>query len=97
MLTGPDVVPVSTSTPFQTWQYQRLIVNCYYQSLVWPELSKINICQKTWDNSPYGREKIFYGETLENQNMLTTNATAILLHSIMGGVAISRKRSQSPS
>ncbi|CCH67077.1 hypothetical protein RINTHH_9220 [Richelia intracellularis HH01] len=27
--------------------------------------------------------------------MLTTNATAILLHSIIGGVAVSRKRSQS--
>lgn len=31
---------------------------------------------------------------MENRNMLTTNATALLLHSIVGGVAVSRGRSQ---
>jgi beta-lactamase class A len=31
---------------------------------------------------------------MENRNMLTTNATARLLHSIVGGVAVSSVRSQ---
>ncbi len=31
---------------------------------------------------------------MENRNMLTTNATARLLHSIVGGVAVSSQRSQ---
>ncbi|WP_208345017.1 serine hydrolase, partial [Aetokthonos hydrillicola] len=42
----------------------------------------------------YGRERAFVGELLENRNMLTTNATARLLHSIIGGVAVSSARSQ---
>jgi Beta-lactamase enzyme family len=87
---GPELPP----GPFDTWKYQRLIVNRYYQSLGWDELSDINVCQKTWCDGPYGRERAFYGQMLENRNMLTTNATARLLHSIVGGVAVSSARSQ---
>ena len=43
---------------------------------------------------PLGRERLFVGASLENRNMLTTNATARLLHSIVGGVAVSAKASQ---
>ncbi len=85
---GPELPP----GPFDTWKYQRLIVNRYYQSLGWDELSDINVCQKTWCDGPYGRERAFYGQMLENRNMLTTNATARLLHSIVGGVAVSSAR-----
>ncbi|MBF2064008.1 MAG: serine hydrolase [Calothrix sp. C42_A2020_038] len=87
---GPELPP----GPFDTWKYQRLIVNRYYQSLGWNELANINVCQKTWCDGPYGRERAFYGQMLENRNMLTTNATARLLHSIVGGVAVSSARSQ---
>jgi len=80
--------------PFETWKYQRNIVNRYYQSLGWEELETINVCQKTWGDGPYGRERAFVGELLENRNMLTTNAIARLLHSIVGGVAVSSGRSQ---
>ncbi|MBD2690230.1 serine hydrolase [Anabaena catenula] len=81
--------------PFETWKYQRHIINRYYQSLGWEEMGKINVCQKTWGDGPYGRERAFYGEMFENRNMLTTDATARLLHSIVGGVAVSSVRSQS--
>ncbi|MBD2570541.1 serine hydrolase [Anabaena lutea] len=81
--------------PFETWKYQRHIINRYYQSLGWEEMATINVCQKTWGDGPYGRERAFYGEMFENRNMLTTNATARLLHSIVGGVAVSSGRSQS--
>lgn len=87
---GPELPP----GPFDTWKYQRQIVNRYYQSLGWAELETINICQKTWCDGPYGRERAFYGQMLENRNMVTSHATARLLHSIIGGVAVSSARSQ---
>ena len=88
---GPQLTP----GPFETWKYQRNIINRYYQSLGWEEMQAINLCQKTWGDGPYGRERAFYGEMFENRNMLTTDATARLLHSIIGGVAVSSGRSQS--
>jgi beta-lactamase class A len=87
---GPDLSP----GPFETWKYQRDIVNRYLQSLGWIEFESINVNQKTWCDGPYGRERAFLGEMLENRNMLTTNATAKLLHAIVGGVAVSSERSQ---
>ncbi len=60
----------------------------------WEELDAVNVCHKTWGDGPYGRERAFYGELLENRNMLTTNAIARLLHAIVGGVAVSATRSQ---
>lgn len=87
---GPQLPP----QPFETWKYQRNIVNRYYQSLGWSELENINVNQKTWSDGPYGRERLFLGELMENRNMLTTNATAQLIHSIVGGVAVSSQRAQ---
>lgn len=87
---GPELPPA----PFETWKLQRNIVNRYFQSLGWQELESINVNQKTWCDGAYGRERAFLGELMENRNMLTTNATARLLHSIVGGVAVSSARSQ---
>jgi beta-lactamase class A len=95
ILSGTTSGPELPTGPFETWKYQRQIINRYYQSLGWEELAAINVCQKTWGDGPYGRERIFYGEMFENRNMVTTNATARLLHSIVGGVAVSSERSQS--
>ncbi|MEH1798099.1 MAG: serine hydrolase [Nostoc sp.] len=94
ILSGTTSGPELPTGPFETWKYQRNIVNRYYQSLGWEELETINVCQKTWGDGPYGRERAFVGELLENRNMLTTNAIARLLHSIVGGVAVSSGRSQ---
>ncbi len=94
ILTGTTSGPELSNGPFETWKQQRNFVNRYYQSLGWPELAQININQKTWNDGPYGRERIFLGELMENRNMLTTNATARLLHSIIGGVAVSSAASQ---
>jgi len=87
---GPELPP----GPFETWKMQRNIVNRYYQSLGWAEMETVNVNQKTWGDGPYGRERMFVGELMDNRNMLTTNATAQLLHSIVGGVAVSAARSQ---
>lgn len=94
VLTGTTSGPELPVGPFETWQSQRNIVNRYYQSLQWPELATINVNQKTWCDGPYGRERLFLGEAYENRNMLTTEATARLLHSIVGGVAVTGARSQ---
>ena len=94
ILSGTTSGPHLPTGPFETWKYQRNIVNRYYQSLGWEEMETINVCQKTWGDGPYGRERAFVGELLENRNMVTTNAIARLLHSIVGGVAVSSGRSQ---
>lgn len=87
---GPSIPP----GPFETWKSQRNIVNRYFSQLEWPELRAVNINQKRWHDGPYGRERDFLGERLENRNLLTTEATARLLHSIVGGVSVSAGRSQ---
>ncbi|MEL6553669.1 MAG: serine hydrolase [Cyanobacteria bacterium J06621_11] len=89
-MSGPSLPP----GPSDTWASQRNIVNRYFVQLGWPELRSINVNQKTWHSCPYGREHDFLGKALENQNQLTTEATARLLHSIVGGVSVSRERSQ---
>ncbi len=94
VLTGTTSGPELPPGPFQTWQQQRNIVNRYFQSLGWSELETVNINQKTWGDDAYGRERAFLGELRENRNMLTTDAVARLLHSIIGGVAVSSGRSQ---
>ena len=95
VLTGTTSGPELAPGPFETWKYQRNLVNRYLSSLNWPELETINVNQKTWCDGPYGRERAFLGELLDNRNMLTTEATARLVHAIIGGVTVSPARSQS--
>jgi hypothetical protein len=94
VLTGTTSGPELPLGPFETWKQQRNLVNRYFQSLGWPELETVNLNQKTWCDGAYGRERAFLGELMENRNMLTTEATARLVHSIVGGVAVSSERSQ---
>ncbi|NES23124.1 MAG: serine hydrolase [Symploca sp. SIO3E6] len=94
ILSGTTSGPDLPAGPLETWKFQRNIVNRYFRSLGWQELQSININQKIWSDSPYGRERTFLGEFGENRNQLTTNATARMLHGIIGGVAVSAKRSQ---
>lgn len=94
ILSGTTSGPELPNGPFDTWKFQRNIVNRYFQSLGWQELESINVNQKTWGDGPYGRERAFLGEMMENRNMVTTEATTRLLHSIIGGVAVSSVRSQ---
>lgn len=94
VLTGTTSGPDLTPEPFETWKSQRNIVNRYFKTFGWEELDTINLNQKTWEDGPYGRERAFLGEMKENRNQLTTIATARLLHSIIGGVAVSSSRSQ---
>lgn len=94
VLTGTTSGPELPAGPFETWKQQRNLVNRYLQNFGWPEFESINVNQKTWCDGAYGRERAFLGELMENRNMLTTNATARLLHAIVGGVAVSSEGSQ---
>lgn len=94
MLSGTTSGPELPPGPFETWCYQRNIINRFFQSLQWPELTGVNLNQKPWGDGPYGRERTFVGEHYDNRNRLTTNAVARLIHSIAGGVAVSAARSQ---
>lgn len=91
VLTGTTSGPELPSAPFETWKYQRNIINRYFQALGWPELEGINVNQKTFCDGAYGREQTFRAG---NENRLTTHAVAKLLHTIVGGVAASSQRSQ---
>ena len=94
VLTGTTSGPELPLKPFETWQKQRNIINRYFASLNWSEFESINVNQKTWCDGAYGRERAFLGAMMENRNMLSTDAVARLLHSIIGGVAVSSARSQ---
>lgn len=94
VLSGTTSGPELPAGPFETWQQQRQIVNRYLQSFGWEEFQTINVCQKTWGDGPYGRERVFLAADYSNRNYLTTDAVARLLHAIAGGVAVSAARSQ---
>lgn len=94
VLTGTTSGPALPAGPTVTWESQRNIVNRYFKSLGWPELRSVNLNQKIWCDRPYGRERDFFGKTFDNQNKLTSNAIARLMHSIVGGVSVSSARSQ---
>jgi beta-lactamase class A len=75
----------------ERWAHKRHAVNRYFTSLGY---RGINVCQKTYCEGPYGREKVFFGPKFENRNQLTTNATARLLSEIVLGKAVSPARSK---
>ena len=93
VLTGTTSGPELPDAPFTTWKQQRNIVNRYFKSLGWQELENINVNQKPWNEGAYGRERVFLGQLMNNRNLLNTDAVARLLHSIIGGVAVSSDRS----
>ena len=89
LLTGTTSGPSLLGESWQAWQQQRHLVNDWLQGLGWEELEKVNCCQKTWGDGPYGRERDFYGVGLGNRNALTTAATARLLESVMTDALVS--------
>lgn len=86
LLTGTTSGPELAPAAWTAWQQQRQLVNRWLAGLDWPELEGVNACQKTWGDGPYGRERRFYGEQLENRNRLSTDATARLLLAVIGSV-----------
>jgi beta-lactamase class A len=82
---GPELPPAE----FAAWSEKRNAVNRYFASLGY---TSINVNQKTFAEGPYGRERQSRGPQFENNNRLTTAATARLLRSIVKGEAVSAAR-----
>ena len=83
LLTGTTSGPPLRAPAREQWQRQRRLVNDWFHSFGWPELERINCCQKTWGDGPYGREQVFYGENNNNRNALCTAAVARILEAVM--------------
>jgi beta-lactamase class A len=83
---GPELPPAE----FAAWSEKRNAVNRYFASLGY---TGININQKTFAEGPYGRERQSRGTHFENNNRLTTLATARLLRTIVKREAITAERS----
>jgi beta-lactamase class A len=89
LLSGTTSGPSLPPERFGPWVRQRQLVNGWLASLGWPELEGCNACQKTWGDGPYGRERDFYGQQLDNRNRLSTEASARLLHTVIAGAMVS--------
>ncbi|MGI8989217.1 MAG: amidohydrolase family protein [Bryobacteraceae bacterium] len=79
---GPELDPIA----FAAWMEKRNAVNRYFAGLGY---KGINVNQKTFAEGPYGREREARGPNFENNNKLTTDAVARLLHGIVSGQAAS--------
>jgi hypothetical protein len=89
LLSGTVSGPALPPSRREVWERQRQLVNRWLESLHWPELQGCNACQKTWAEGPYGREALYYGPDRENRNLLSSDATARLLHAVIGGAIVS--------
>lgn len=89
LLTGTTSGPELSPQALGRWGEQRRLVNQWCSQLGWSEWEGCNACQKTWGDGPYGRERQFYGATLDNRNQLNTDFTARLLHGVIGGALVS--------
>lgn len=82
-LTGTTSGPELGPSEMAAWSDKRNSVNRWYSDRGY---SGINACQKTWNEGPYGRDRIFYGTKYENRNRLTPDACVKL----MGQIALDR-------
>jgi beta-lactamase class A len=89
LLSGTTSGPELPEGRMRAWIAQRQLVNGWLRSLGWHEIVDCNVCQKTWGEGPYGRERQFYGPDLENRNRLSAEATARLLHAVIAGAFLS--------
>jgi hypothetical protein len=89
LLSGTTSGPALPRARREIWEGQRQLVNGWLASLNWPELRGCNACQKTWAEGPYGREAEFTGADRNNRNRLSSDATARLLHAVIGGAIVS--------
>ena len=83
LLTGTNSGPSLEDEDLFKWKYHRSIINDWLKDFKWEELKRFNCCQKTWEDSPYGRERDFYGPNNENRNAITTDGIGRILQEIM--------------
>lgn len=95
LLTGTTGGPELPLPALKRWLHRRACIGAYFHNKNWPELLQCSMIQKTWEDSPYGREsqsRLLFPNT---RNQLSTNAIARLLWAIWRseiGTAISCKK-----
>ncbi len=90
-ITGTTGGPELRADEIAAWLEKRNWVNRYFAALGY---AGINVNQKTFAEGPYGRERQARGKNFENNNRLTTGATAGLMVAIATGKAVSAERSK---
>tara|TARA_Y100001968_G_C19448956_1_gene767193 strand:- start:1795 stop:2703 length:909 start_codon:yes stop_codon:yes gene_type:complete len=91
VLTGTNSGISLEAKAWEIWQKQRTVLNQWLKTFHWPELQNINCSQKTWADSPYGRDKDFYGKNNENRNALCTSSVARMFEALMTNSLLSNK------
>ncbi len=94
LVTGTTGDTLLGEAEMRDWVERRNWINRYLQSLNWPELKPINVCQKLMDDDRYGREKVFVRLGGNNHNRLTTDAAARLFYAIFSGQLVTPARSR---
>lgn len=90
LLTGTTGGPDLPLPAFHRWLHRRGAIQRYFERWGWPEFTPIRLTQKTWEESPYGREQQSRVQVRDNRNRLTTEAVARLLWSIDRDEAVSK-------
>lgn len=81
-----DVITETTGGPelhgeeLKAWMKKRQSVNEWFAGMGYRGM---NVCQKTWNEGPYGREKQGYGTKMELRNSLTPNVCNSYMCDIM--------------
>jgi len=89
LLTGTTGGPELPKAALGRWLRRRRAVQRYFERWRWPEFAPIRVTQKTWDDSPYGREQQSRISVANNRNRLTADAVARLLWAIDRGEVVS--------
>lgn len=88
-LTGTTSGPELPNSELQQWIVKRLAINRYFRARGY---ENINVCQKTFSNDIFGRDRQFRGEDGKNRNSLTTDAVARLWYEILTAKDIAPER-----
>ena len=83
ILTATNSGPSLIGSNWEIWKHQRQIINRWLNNFNWKELEGVNCSQKTWVDSPYGRDKDFYGKNNENRNSLSSLGIARFFEALM--------------
>lgn len=86
-LTGTESGPELPEAELKEFARKRNAVNVYMRSL---GFTGFNACQKTWDDTPFGRDTQFLGARYENRNAMTPADTARLVWAIRCQKIVSR-------
>jgi hypothetical protein len=82
---GPELAPKELAK----WMDKRQAINRWFTSLAYP---KLNACQKTWNEGPYGRERQGYGPNFELRNSLSPDVCVRLMAEIAMDKIVSPSR-----